>query len=274
MKKRKTVLKVTVFQALLLSAVLGGVMVLRQDITNSDMVGVKVGDWVKYDVKRIGPEPAAWTPPPMGRAVWVKVEVQNVSGTVVTISETILLSDGNQTSREISEDLQEASSAGFTYYILPANLHAGDIIGERIVFVAADNSDYKWVKLTVNATVSRSYGGSTREVNMLNYSFLMPFIEYMNNYSAEYYWDRESGFMLERTWQTYYLEIENAIPMSTLQLKISDTNMWKMETEDESIWNPLWPWVVIGFALIVVGGATIFMRLPRNSKKRTEVEEK
>ncbi|MDH5783911.1 MAG: hypothetical protein OEZ35_09695, partial [Candidatus Bathyarchaeota archaeon] len=141
-------------------------------------------------------------------------------------------------------------------------------------FVATDDSDYKEVALTINATVSRSYGGLTREVNMLKYSFLMPFFEYMNNYSAEYYWDRESGFMLEKTWQTYYLELGNATPMSTLQLKISDTNMWKMEIGHESTWNQLWPWAAVGLVLAVVAGTTIFMKLPRNSRRRTKVYEK
>lgn len=32
------------------------------------------------------------------------------------------------------------------------------------------------------------------EVNMLKYSFLMPYFEYMNNYSAEYYWGQEIRF--------------------------------------------------------------------------------
>lgn len=273
MKKGKIVLTATLFQMLLFSVVLGGVMALRQDMAAGELVGVRVGDWVKYDVTRLGPDPTAWTPPPMGRAVWVKVEVQNVSGTVIKAHETIHLTDGSQRSYTRTWDLQDTTSAGYTYYILHADLNAGDKIGERIVFVATDNSNYEWVELTINATVSRSYGESTREVNMLNYSYIMPYFEYMNNYSIEYYWDRESGFMLERKWEVYYLEHGNATPMSTLQLKISDTNMWKMETGDESILSRLWPWAAVSFALAVVAGATILMRFPRNSRKRTKTHE-
>lgn len=266
--------KNTLILILLFSTALMDALALEQNTTEDNSVGIGVGDWVKYSVNRLGPDPTAWTPPPMKKAVSVKVEVQNVSNTVVTIRETIYLTDGTQTSREISEDLQKTMSSGFSHYILPANLNAGDKIGERVVFVATDDSDYKEVELAINATVSRSYGGLTREVNMLKYSFLMPFFEYMNNYSAEYYWDRESGFMLEKTWQTYYLELGNATPMSTLQLKISDTNMWKMEIGHESTWNQLWPWAAVGLVLAVVTGTTIFMKLPRNSRKRTKVYEK
>lgn len=266
--------KNTLILILLFSTALMDALALEQNTTEDNSVGIGVGDWVKYRVNRLGPDPTAWTPSVMKKAVSVKVEVQNVSSTVVTIRETIYLTDGTQTSREISEDLQKTMSYGFTHYILPTNLNAGDKIGERIVFVATDDSDYKEVALTINATVSRSYGGLTREVNMLKYSFLMPFFEYMNNYSAEYYWDRESGFMLEKTWQTYYLELGNATPMSTLQLKISDTNMWKMEIGHESTWNQLWPWAAVGLVLAVVAGTTIFMKLPRNSRRRTKVYEK
>lgn len=59
--------------------------------------------------------------------------------------------------------------------------------------------------------------------------------------------------------------------MSMLQLKISDTNMWKMETRDKSQGNQLWPWVAAGLLLATMVSTAIFMKLPRNSKKRTEV---
>jgi hypothetical protein len=151
----------TLFQVLLLSATLGGVVAFRQEIAKGDLVGVRVGDWVKYDVKRVGGS-TVWNPPPMERAVWVKVEVLNVSSTVIEARETMQLTNGSQKTRILTWDLQDTTFAGFTYYILPANLNAGDKIGERIVFVAVDNSSYEWVELVINATISRNYGDSTR----------------------------------------------------------------------------------------------------------------
>lgn len=269
MRIKKIALMVMLFQMFLSSVMLGDVLAFNKT-SKRDLVGVKVGDWVKYNVIRTG-QSIAWVPPPMEKAVWVKVEVQNVSDTTVVIHETIYLLDGSSNTRTFSLDLRK--EIRFGSYILAANLNKGDkILADRVV--AINSTHLKRVKeLSVNATVSRSYDGLTREVNLLKWSYLMPFFQSMYNFTEEYYWDKKTGFLLERIWQVYTLGYKNA-SLSTLQLKIAETNIWKMETGDKSMWNQLWPWVAICFGLAVVAGATIFMRLPRNLRRRTEVYEK
>jgi hypothetical protein len=201
----------------------------------------------------------------MKKAVWVKVEVQNISGTVITARETIHLTDGSDSITTISWDLQERERLSLRY-ILPANLSVGDDVGNRDVWITYGN--WKNVNLTLNATLSRSYGGVTREVNQLKWSYLLPYFEYVNTNTEEYYWDKETGFLLERTSQVRYVEL-GSTPMSTLQLKIADTNMWKMETGHSFPWQPLV--VVIPVCVIIVAAVTIKLW---NNRKKNDVGEK
>lgn len=236
-------------------------VVLAQDsiTVEADLVGVNVGDWVKYSVRRLGPDSIAWRPPPMATAVWVKIEVQNVSGTVIKARETTHLTDGSESVSTISWDLQKAERMSVSY-ILPANLSVGSSVGSRDVWIPTGIGS---VNLTLNATLSRSYGGVTREVNQLNWSYLLPYLEYWNNHTEECYWDRETGFLLEKTSQTRYVELGDT-PMSTLQLKISDTNMWEMETEESFPWHML-AVVIPGTGIVTVA---VIVKLRNNRKEK------
>ena len=228
-----------------------------------DMVGVNVGDWVKYSVTRLGPDKVAWGGPTMKRAVWVKVEVQNISGTVITARETIHLTDGSDSITTDSWDLQGVGS--WYPFIIATNLGPGDKVGDFAVWVN-ETGEFKDVELTLNNTVSRSYGGVTKEVNVLKFSELVGFFEWWNNNTLEYYWDRETGFLLEKIWQTRYVEVGNT-SISTLRLEIADTNMWEMETESSS-WQRLA--VAIPVGAIVVAAVTIKLRNKKKGEKKNE----
>jgi len=95
---------------LIASVVMLAVVAIGSCQLGSCTVGVKAGDWVKYSVTRLGPDTVAWGGPTMKRAVWVNVEVQNVSGTIITARETIHLTDGSDSISTISWDLQDAGS--------------------------------------------------------------------------------------------------------------------------------------------------------------------
>ena len=109
--------------SLLLSLLMVFPSVFGQDM--ADMVGVKVGDYVEYEVTKQG-TPAVWGTLPVEEAVEVKVEVLNVSGNVIWIDLTYHLPDGSQEKEtDKIRDLQDT-----TGYILPANVSAGDKIAE------------------------------------------------------------------------------------------------------------------------------------------------
>ena len=237
-----------------------------------DLVGIKVGDWVKYNVRKVG-QPGIWVPPFERTVSEIKVEVQSVSGTAVTMGET-----ADEKTHLLSEELQNTKSHGYTYYIIAANLSAGDQIGE---LRALKDTNYNWVDstLSINATVSRDYGGVNREVNLLRCSYLLPVYEYIFNFSQEHYWDKETGFLLERTWKQYALgywkgsgknATWSALPKnetwSMLQLEIADTNMWKMEMAP-AFWSEWRLLAISGVAATAIFAAAISLQLSRNRKQ-------
>jgi len=249
---------------LFLSLLFVSLSALGQNVSEAELVGVKVGDWVKYNVIRIGPDSVAWTPSPMERAVWIKVEVQNVSGTTVTALEIIHLTNGSDSVSTISWDLQNVNTL-WRHFIIAANLGPGDKVGEYTMWMN-ETEVFKDVDLVLNDTVSRTYGGVTRDVNVLKFSELVGYFEYWNNNTLEYYWDRETGFLLERIWQTRYAEL-GSTPMSTLKLEIADTNMWKMEAQ--LFQSQSWLWGIVGLVGTTAAGVTILVKLPKTERNRT-----
>ncbi len=241
--------------------------------TEYDLVGVKVGDWAKYNVRKAG-QPGIWVPPFERTVAEIKVEVRNVSGTTVTVSEIV-----DEETHLFSEEVQETESHGYRYYIIAANLSVGDQIGE---LRALKDTNYNWVDstLSINATVSLDYGGVNREVNLLRWSYLLPVYVYVFNFSQEHYWDKGTGFLLERTWEQYALgywkgsgknatwsALQKNETWSMLQLEIADTNMWKME-----IIQPFWSeWrllAISGVAVTAIFAVAISLKLSRNRKQQ------
>jgi hypothetical protein len=249
MRKMRIVLTLVLSQILLSSVLLGGTMATWQDITNGDLVGVKVGDWVKYSVSRLG-QPHAWVPPPIERAEWIRVDVLGISGTTITVNETIHLADGSERIKTFPSDIK----MGLTEtYIVPANLSAGDEF--FLIFT----------EVAINSTVSGTYGGVVREVNLLNRSYFVSHFEYVYNYSEEYCWDKKSGFLLERTFRSYALGFENT-SMSTLSLAIVDTNMWKMDRKLQSRGSQSGLLVVAGLFIVAMVVITV-TKLSKNKLK-------
>jgi hypothetical protein len=229
-------------------------------------VGVKVGDWVKYQVKRsnwFAAEPLTWTE----GVQCIKAEVQNISGTAITVQETMLPTDGSQQNTTHVEDLQQTWSV--SHYFLPANLNVEDRI--RVdEWVNSNETNLVHVEeLYINATIQRNYDGSTREINQLKWSYLRRFFGRLHNFTLEYYWDKETGFVVERTWQMHDPEYGNA-SMSTLKLEIAGTNLWEMETESQFIGSQWVPWIALG--ILVTGGAATVIYMNQHEKNRSHVK--
>jgi hypothetical protein len=228
------------------------------------VVGVKPGDWVKYKVTKLGSS-FAW----IEKAVWVKVEVLNVSSTTVTTRETIHHDDGSEWVSNSSYDLHQYVYAS-NRYIIAANLGPGDKVGEYPMWRDTNETVPVYVDLILNNTDYRSYDGVTREVNQLKYSRLWKdgFAPYFINGTLEKYWDKCTGFVLEWKIQECYIPIpeEGAIGKecsSTYWMEIVDTNMWEMQKPQQSF---LWL-AAIPVGAVIVAVATIKLR---NNRKKNE----
>lgn len=236
--------------------------------TGTRTVGVKAGDWVKYRVTKLGPETLAWV---YQHAVWFKVEVLNVSGTTVKFRETIHWDDRDESVFICSLDVQCVTDR--CGYFIGADLEPGGKIGEYPILTSIYKSVYVYADLRLNNTEFRTYGGVTREVNPVKISYVSPYYVFTVRYTWERYWDRHTGFLLEKKVTCYILncpEIFNETnPASTYIMEVADTNMWKMKTGQTFPWQP--------FAVVIPVGAIIVVAVAiklRNNRKKNEAEEK
>ena len=237
----------------------------------TDAVGVKAGDWVRYGVARSGGN-MAWI---YNQADWFMVEVLNVSGTVVTYRETIHEDDGDKFDNNSSVNVQiETDRLG---YFIPADLHLGDKVGEFTMpdMENPNPNSFVTVNLTITSDEFRTYGGVTREVNVMKFAWDTPFFEYIAHFTWEKCWDKQTGFLLEMRATGYLLGFEElgfneTNPESIYVRKIVDTNMWEMETEQPFPWQVLI--VAIPICAVVLAVMAIKMRNNRKQKGLTKNE--
>lgn len=205
-------------------------------LAQSQVVGVKAGDWVKYRVLPLMGE-TIWGDL-YDRAVWFKVEVLNVIGTNVSVLETRHRQNREENVELISWDLVRPDPAPKHLnppLIIPANVGPGYAVGRMDVWVA-HGSPWVNVELKLNYSSLQSYCGVTREVNVLEFSFCLPYFEYIANFSVRIMWDKETGFLLERTDKRAFLGYETA---DIVKLEITDTNIFEMKSSPPSSWQRL-----------------------------------
>ncbi|MDH5494813.1 MAG: hypothetical protein OEY24_03825 [Candidatus Bathyarchaeota archaeon] len=255
--------------ALLLSLFMVFPKAFGQTVDEFGVVGVKPGDWVKYKVTQLG-APTIWYPG-MEDAVLVKVEVLNVSGTRVTIQQTIHDADGSEfvgcyysgSSWDLQNDILYGHLCAYRRYIIAANFEPGDKIGEYSVWYE-DIREFVYVDLTLNDTDLRSYGEVEREVNRLEFTWLAYEYPFVRNDTLEKCWDKETGFLLEETRQSYVIGYENH--PSTFKLEIADTNMWEMQKPQQLLW--LLAAIPVGFIIVAIVAAK-----RKNNRKENTIGE-
>ena len=235
----------------------------------TNMVGVEVGDWVKYDVSCEG-QGHLWNMPllyyfPMD-VEWAKAEVLSISGSNVTVRETVHRFDGEERNSTYTISPVETMLLS-DRYVIPANVSVGYKfpIANRKTYDPINNSWKTVYELSINMTASRSYAGVTREVNILESSWMYPYFEYIDNVTEVYVWDRATGFLLEKKWQSTFLGFGNA-SLSTVSVRIIDTNRWKMEETQPNQWLL---WAGVGIVLSAVVVVTTALRNYKNRSKKT-----
>jgi hypothetical protein len=231
----------------------------------SPAVGVKVGDWVKYKVTNSGADIFRW-PGTEENALWMKDEVIDIAYSTVTVRETVHYVDGNEWSSESSWNLENDFVNGHlkacNHFIIAANHSAGDKIGE--LAVCLDNNTYAtYVDVILNDTEFRSFGEITKEVNHLNFSFVIPEDPFGRNDTLEIYWEKQSGFMVKAKMQTHHIGYDD---YSTSILEIEDTNMWTMGGTHPT-------WGEVGAAIIIPGSLIVGYIGIRSRNHRKKHEE-
>jgi hypothetical protein len=193
---------------LLLPGFVLGTNVLAQDYS----VGVKEGDWVKYDVTATGPGPQLIT--------WMKVEILGFLGENVTLGLTTHSQNGNETYQTITFNLTAMGSGGYSF-VVPANLSVRDHVnvggGVRSI-----TSEMTRICVGANRTVIKTV-----------------FSDSGNTYS--YYFDRQTGVAIE------IIEVSGAGSW-TSDIVAEDTNIWVIASP-RTDW---WPWIVATAIIVVI----------------------
>jgi hypothetical protein len=195
-------------------------------------IGVKTGDWMKYDYTVTG-WPAG-TPYPE----WLKVEFLTVEGTNSTVHVTMHMSDGPEQNATIPVDVVAGGQAlGLSGFVIPANLTTGDI-----VYMSG------YGNITIAGETTRSYAGASR--TLVHASF-------HNQYWIQltYYWDKQTGVMVEASTTSGTI---------TGTGKATETNIWQAAPG-----FPIDPTILVALTAIVAV-LVIALLLIRRRKKPME----
>lgn len=151
-------------------------------------VGVKSGDWIKYQVTITG------NPPPDENITWAKMEVIAVQGENITINVQTGYANGTLYP-ENGIILNLATGAIGDGFFIPANLTVGDQYSTEF-------------EGTINITSvgQLEAGGAERTVTA------------GASYQSNYYWDKQTGIMVDAT---------STLPGYTISTKTSETNIWQ-----------------------------------------------
>jgi len=233
------------------------------DVGEGDLVGVKVGDWVKYRFSITGP---AFSGDWEESIDCIRIEVQNVSGTLVTVRESTHYKKGDETINTRNADLRTHSIGPYSYII--ATNHSK---GDRILIEGYEFEDV-FHKFFINGTVTKEYLGASREAYYSIASFTMPFFWDHINGTQEYYWDRETGFLLEHRYEAVFVGYENTT-FSRWLMEIADTNLWetKIIPQPQSVWRQLGLFAFTGAVAGTVTVITFIKRRPKTNKNFSEV---
>lgn len=141
-------------------------------------VGVKMGDWIEYQVDYTG------TPDEGHDVTWARMEIKDVQRKSVCVKLTVEYSNGTRESSTITLNL-ETGQLGDDL-IIPADLKSGDTFFDKNVG-----------NITISRLEERTYAGATRTVAHAATS------------ETTYYWDKVSGVLVEENSQFPEVHNEN-----------------------------------------------------------------
>lgn len=204
-----------------LTLILFGMLVLEVRIQPAEAqtreVGVKIGDWAKYDVAinytTNDPNPPIQPPPPEFNIEYLRVEVKSIMRTVINFQFIIRLKNGTERSELMSTDVTGPSLGTF---FVGANLSIGDAL-----------YPYPFSPV-INYAIMRTYAGMERDVNYVQtQSNVGPVGYYVVKYE-ESYWDKASGIIAEYNQTVQYEKIVTGRPLTheTVHVVMRETNIW------------------------------------------------
>jgi len=219
---------------IMLTLLLTSILTLAYNIrlVNAELriVGVKVGDWSKYEAAYNYTTNEPTSPPfyyPWFAYIeYFKTEVLSVTGTNITFQTTTYYKDGAEVPQVMWLDISGNLIAPPPFFIhailfIAANLIVGDTL-------TPNPSSY-----VINATLMRTYAGAQREVNFvchrshLSFIRLNPREEFLIDTTMYMFWDRATGVLVEANETTSVTNISEGYETKIFtQMKMKETNIW------------------------------------------------
>lgn len=193
-------------------------------------VGVNVGDWVKYGNISINWNTTDPNAKPdqqlleLNNTEWFENNVTKIDNSQIFFERVTQFKDGTNKTDILEVDVNSGLGNGAFFFIL------GGLFASDMVYPQSGESN----PVFINTTGLRVCAGVTRMVNHLNLTNTQLVEGYTNqsiNISINYYWDRETGIVTERSGSG----MSNAGGYTTSWTRsdrIVDTNLWSGEETD------------------------------------------
>ena len=197
-------------------------------------VGVKSGDWVKFDVIGASSDDLA--------SKWFRMEFLSVEGTVAYIRMTMHLPNGTDLFEEDYFNMSSTDGEGLWQgYVISANSSAGDSV-------------YLGYEAKINGETTGSYAGANRT---------MIYVSLSSDLNDTYYWDKETGVLTE------YVSLQNG---KTVNIKLTSTNLWGQGLSLFDLWPSLI--MILVATVVVFAAVSMRHKKPTAGKSRSKSKTK
>jgi hypothetical protein len=225
-----------------------------QQVRAEHLIGVKVGDWMKYDYATLSA--------PSGTAIptWMKGEILAVEGMNITLRLTLHLSNETEDSETFTLDVhpREYSTRGGYWLYYP--LQTLDTLFGWCFIITANPTvgvDEIYIKLVLPLPLQiggnltgetiRTYAGASRTVVYFTWPGYLG-----GRYGSQplkYYWDKQTGVLVEAS-----ATIDGVLVIA----KATETNMWQAQQSELPI-DQTYLYVLAAVTITIAVGAIAFV---------------
>jgi hypothetical protein len=202
----------------MVSVFLLSAIVVTAVVAQPRVAGVSAGDWFKYgDITGSwnSNDPNAVFPMlELNHTEWMRISVEDVSGTNITIQYTWLFTNGTEKIESGYIDV-DTGEGNMTFMAISANLNTNDTI--------YSSPSYSTQK--INETIVRTYPDGVRDTNHMNMTIEYNVTGFYQYLSMNWYWDRVSGIFVEMS-QEATSQSGNYTTTYSVQFKIVESSVW------------------------------------------------
>jgi hypothetical protein len=191
-------------------------------------VGVAEGDWFTYgiDASWNSTDPNLFSPSSvygewdvMNGTEWAKITIGEVSGTNISLQYLSHFKNGTEEIGEGYIDIDTGDSANAAFTIISANLDVNDNL-----YTTGNYST--WV---INETIARTYPDGVRNTNHVNMtygnSWTVNETDCHYYYSINFYWDKETGILVEDSFAVSN-QTEECLTTWSVVSTLTDSSAW------------------------------------------------